>query len=61
MAKKTKGRAGCHQATRDTSNSRNATPTASRIKALIVRLALWGLIPIELADWLIRRLRLGAA
>lgn len=29
-------------------------------KRLIVGLALWGIIPPGLADWLIRRLHLGA-
>jgi len=31
------------------------------LKVWIVRLALWGVLPIGLADWLIRLLRLGAA
>jgi len=30
-------------------------------KRLIITLALWGALPIKLADWLIRRLRLGGA
>lgn len=38
----------------------NHTPIASRIKAAIVALAVWGLIPAGLATWLLRRLHLGA-
>jgi len=29
--------------------------TRSRIDATIVRLALWGVLPVKLADWLIHR------
>ncbi|MDP2852086.1 MAG: hypothetical protein Q8O23_01640 [Gallionella sp.] len=36
-------------------NSRSHTPAASCIKTLIVRLALWGLLPVALANWLIQR------
>jgi hypothetical protein len=61
MAIKTKGRAGWHQTTPEAFDNRHATPAASRIKALIVLLAVWGLIPVGLADWLIRRLQLGSA
>lgn len=39
----------------------NPAATASRIKALTVRLALWGVIPFGLSAWLIRRLHLEAA
>lgn len=28
--------------------------TTSRLKAAIVRLALWGVLPVSLAEWLIR-------
>lgn len=58
MTRKTRGRT---EATPKTCDSRNPTPTASRVKALIVRLALWGLLPAGLADWIIRRFHLGAA
>lgn len=34
---------------------------ASSIKAVIVNLALWGVIPFGLSAWLIRRLHLEAA
>ena len=33
----------------------NHTPLRSRIKAIIINLALWGLIPAALATWLIQR------
>ena len=61
MAMKTKGRAGWRQATLETYDSCNPTPAASAIKALIVRLALWGFIPLRLAVWVIHRFNLGAA
>lgn len=55
MTKNRKGRTGCHQATQKTSKSTvNFTGFASRIKASIVTLALWGMIPITVADWLIQ-------
>jgi len=51
-----KGRAGWHQATPKTSeNTRNYTGLAACIKATIITLALWGLIPIAVADWIIHR------
>ncbi len=54
MIRKTKGRAGWHQATPKTSKSTcNSTGLAARIKGFIVTLALWGGLPIGLADWLI--------
>lgn len=56
MTRNTKGRAGWHQTTLKTSNiTRNSTGLASRIKAAIVTLALWGLLPVTVADWIIRR------
>jgi hypothetical protein len=56
MTRKTKGRAGWHQATRKTSKSNHHfTGLASRIKAVIVKLALWGLLPVGVADWIIQR------
>lgn len=39
----------------DASTCGNDTPIRGRLKALIVRLALWGLIPAGLASWLIQR------
>lgn len=30
-------------------------------KRAIITLALWGLLPVKAADWIIRRLRLGGA
>lgn len=54
MISKAKGRAGWHQATLKTTKSTcNSTGLASRIKGLIVTLALWGWLPVGLADWLI--------
>ena len=51
-----KGRAGWHQATPKTSKSAsNYTGLAVRAKAIIITLALWGLIPVAVADWIIRR------
>ncbi len=42
-----------------TSSAINDKSILSRIKALIVRLAIWGLMPIRTADCLIRRLTRG--
>lgn len=39
----------------------NDTAIHSRVKAIIVTLALWGLMPFALATWLIKRFRLGAS
>ncbi|MFA6312517.1 MAG: hypothetical protein WC681_13630 [Sterolibacterium sp.] len=47
------------EANQENEHNENST-IASRVKAFIVGLALWGIIPPGLADWLIRRLRLGA-
>ncbi len=56
MINNRKGRAGCHQATPKTSKrTLNSTGLAARIKAAIVTLALWGLLPVAVADWLIHR------
>ncbi len=55
MRKKTKGRTGWYQATSETSKSTsNSTGLAARIKAVIVILALWGLLPVTVADWIIK-------
>jgi hypothetical protein len=61
MTTKTKGRNRWHGATPKTSDSRNLTVIHSSIKAVIVRLAIWGLLPTGLAGWIIRRFHLGAA
>ncbi len=34
-------------------DSRNHTPFAARLKALIVGAACWGLLPVALAEWII--------
>lgn len=39
----------------------NITAIHSRVKTIIVTLALWGLMPLALATWLIQRFRLGAS
>jgi len=54
MTTNRKGRAGWHQATPKTSKRTcNSNGLAARIKAVIVTLALWGWLPVWLADWLI--------
>ena len=51
MTANKKGRAGGHQATPKTSESIcNSTSIASRAKAAIVTLAVWGWFPLALAD-----------
>ena len=54
MTRKTKGRAGGHQATPKTTSRRHSTGIVSRVKAAIVTLALWGWFPLGLADWINR-------
>jgi len=54
MTRNRKGRAGWHQVAPKTSNSGcNSTNLATRIKALLVTLALWGWLPVGIANWLI--------
>ncbi|QBQ56111.1 hypothetical protein [Nitrosococcus wardiae] len=53
MNRTSMGRAGAPRKT--SKNHFNFTSLASRIKALIVTLALWGVIPIGVADWIIRQ------
>ena len=54
MTRNRKGRAGWHQATLKTSKRTcNFTGLAARIKAATITLALWGLLPVAVADWLI--------
>jgi len=55
MNKNNKGRDRWHGATPKTSDSRNFTAIHSGIKAAIVRLAVWGVIPASFATWLIQR------
>ena len=56
MTTNRKGRTGWHQATLTTSKSTcTSTGLATRVKAVIVTLALWGLLPVTVADWLIHR------
>jgi hypothetical protein len=55
MTEKTKGRNGGDHSTLKTSDSRKRTAIRSRIKAGIVRMAVWGLVPAGFASWLIRR------
>jgi len=51
-----KGRSGWHQATPTISKSTcNSIGLASHIKAAIVTLALWGVLPVAVADWIIHR------
>lgn len=52
MFNKTKGRTGEN---RKTTIQQHFNPVASRLKALIVYLAVWGLINPSLATWLIQR------
>jgi hypothetical protein len=58
MPKNTKGRNGGDRATPKTLCCRNHTPVASGIKAAIVRAACWGVLPLFLAEWFIKRLHL---
>jgi hypothetical protein len=54
MIRITKGRAGWHQATPATSRRTcNSTGLTCRFKDLIITLALWGWLPVGIADWLI--------
>ena len=55
MTTKTMGRNGGDRPTPKTSDNRNPTAIRSSIKTVIVRLAVWGLIPAGLATWVIRR------
>lgn len=53
MTKKTKGRAGCHQSTSNTSKcAYYSNFIASRMKAVIVTLALWSWFSMCLAKWI---------
>ncbi|MCZ6802996.1 MAG: hypothetical protein O7D86_03430 [Proteobacteria bacterium] len=56
MTRKTKGRAGWHQAIPGTSNCVSYfTFLASHMKAVIVTLALWDWFPMNLAKWINNR------
>jgi hypothetical protein len=61
MTKKTMGRSGGDRPTQKTSDNRNPTAIASFVKTVIVWLAVRGLLPLKLAELLIRRLHLEAA
>lgn len=51
MTKNRKGRTGWHQATPKSSNHiPNSTGIVSRVKAIIVTLAMWGWFPLGLAQ-----------
>ena len=59
MTTNRKGRAGCNQATLNISkHTRNITGLAAHSNAVIVTLALWELLPVAVADWLINLGRL---
>lgn len=55
MTTKTKGRNGGDRPTLKTYDNCNPTLIRTGIKAVIVRMALWGLIPASFATWLIQR------
>ena len=61
MTTKTKGRDGGNHATRKTTHRQNHKSIAARLKAVIVTLALWGVLPVNLAEWIILRLHLRDA
>ena len=52
---------GAGQKNKSDYSTSNFTVTASRVKALIVGAACWGLLHVRLAEWIIRRLHLEAA
>ena len=55
MTSKTKGRTGWHIATPKTSKfTYNFTGFVPNIKVVIVTLALWGWLSVEIAGWLIK-------
>ncbi len=49
------GQAAFQNAQNDTKQVTALKDIKQRIKRLIVRMALWGLLPISLAEWLIHR------
>jgi hypothetical protein len=51
--KKKAARAGTRTASSKRSTKNHST--LSRIKAAIVRLALWGVLPVSVAEWIIQR------
>ncbi|AJP48032.1 hypothetical protein PG1C_05335 [Rugosibacter aromaticivorans] len=55
MFNKQKGRSVGNRATYKTTTHKYFNPVASRLKALIVYLAVWGMINPSLATWLIQR------
>jgi len=61
MRPKEKAARDCAPAASKKTSRKYFTLFASRVKVLVVGLACWGLLPVGLADWIIRRLHLGAA
>ena len=59
MTRNRKSRAGWHQATLVTAYTHNVMSIAALVKAVLQTLAVWGLLPVGLADWLIRKGGLG--
>ena len=56
MIRYKKGRFGWYQATPKTSkHSLNCNELPARVKSFVITLALWGGLPLCLADWLIRQ------
>jgi hypothetical protein len=53
--KKKAARVGTSTASDTAFGNRNPTPIHYSIKAVIVRLAVWGVIPASFATWLIQR------
>lgn len=54
MTIKDKGRTGRHRSTPKTYSNQNFTASRPRLEALIATLAVWGLLPVGLANRLIR-------
>ncbi len=56
MTRNRKGRVGWHHATPKISkHTRDITGVVADVKGFIVTLALWGWLPMGLADWIIHR------
>lgn len=58
MSEDKKGRSGWHRATlrKACKRPRHFTERRVRVAALIRGLAVWGLLPVVAADWLLRRI-----
>jgi hypothetical protein len=60
MIRKTKGRAGGHQATPKTlKDTGNHTHPAARVEAVIVKMIIRGLLPVQVSEGFIRIFRRG--